>query len=73
VIANANRQGAYLRSSPGGAVIAALSEGTLVILLGEQVEAGGRMWAHVQSAGRPDGWLAAAYLAPISTQPSEER
>lgn len=69
IIANANRQGALLRQTPGGAVIGAVAEGTPVILLGDRAEVGGRVWALVIVAGRPTGWIAADYLAPVGRQP----
>ncbi len=66
VIANANSQGAYLRSTPGGPIIGAVGEGTPVILLGERAEAGGRTWAHVLAPGKPDGWIAVDYLRLVT-------
>ncbi len=69
VIASPNGQGVYLRSTPGGAVIGAVGEGTPVILLGERAEAGGRMWARVLVPGKPGGWIALDYLALIPMSP----
>ena len=69
VIANANGQGANLRSSPGGTVIGAVGEGTPVILLGERVEAGGKDWARVAVPGKPGGWIATDYLELAPAQP----
>lgn len=69
VIANANNRGAYLRGAPGGEVIGAVAEGTLAILLGERVEADGRVWVHVMVAGKPNGWIAQDYLAVVATPP----
>ena len=69
VIANANGQGANLRSSPGGTVIGAVGEGTPVILLGERVEAGGKVWARVAVPGKPGGWIATDYLELAPAQP----
>lgn len=66
VIANANNRGAYLRSAPGGEIIGAVAEGTLVILLGERVEVTGRVWVHVMIAGRPNGWIAQEYLTVVA-------
>jgi uncharacterized hydrophobic protein (TIGR00271 family) len=65
-----NNQGVLLRSSPGGTVIGAVAAGTPVILLGEQVESGGRVWAHVLVAGRPSGWIALDYLETLPAQQS---
>jgi len=69
VVSNAGSRGAYLRSTPGGTVIGAVGEGTPVILLGERAESGGRTWAHVLVPGRPTGWIAVDYLAPVPGQP----
>lgn len=70
VIANANNRGAYLRRFPGGEVIGAVAEGTLVILLGERVAADGRIWVHVMAAGKPEGWIALDYLTIIPSRPA---
>ncbi len=69
IVANENRQGAFLRREPAGEVIGAVGEGTLVILLGERRESGGRVWAKVLVAGRPVGWIATDYLALVPVQP----
>jgi uncharacterized hydrophobic protein (TIGR00271 family) len=69
VIANANGQGAYLRSSPGGTVIGAVGEGTPVILLGERVASGGRVWARVTVPGKPSGWIVLDYLELVPAPP----
>ncbi len=66
VVASPNGQGVYLRDTPNGAVIGAVGEGTPVILLGERVESGGRVWARVQVPGRPNGWIALDYLELVS-------
>ena len=68
-IANTNYRGAYLRSTPGGPVTGAVGEGTPVILLGERIESGGRLWAHILVPGKQDGWIALDYLVGVTTQP----
>jgi len=47
----------------------AVGDGTLVILLGDRQELGGRVWAQVLVAGRPVGWIATDYLAPVPGWP----
>ncbi len=69
MVANANAQGARLRSTPGGTVIGAVGEGTPVILLGDRAEFGGRAWARVLVPGRPIGWIALDYLDVQPGQP----
>lgn len=69
VIANAGTRGANLRAAPDGAVICAVTEGTLVILLGDRVEADGRAWVYVMVAGRPNGRIAEDYLSVIAAPP----
>lgn len=68
-IANTLNRGAFLRSTPGGPVIGAVGEGTPVILLGERVESGGRLWAQILVPGKQRGWIALDYLAGVTTQP----
>ncbi len=69
VVSNANQQGAYLRREPAGQIMGAVGDGTLVILLGDRQELGGRVWAQVLVAGRPVGWIATDYLAPVPGWP----
>ena len=47
----------------------AVGEGTPVILLGERIESGGRLWAHILVPGKQDGWIALDYLVGVTTQP----
>jgi uncharacterized hydrophobic protein (TIGR00271 family) len=62
VIANTGGRGVLLRAAPGGSVIGAVAEGTPILLLGEQVNSGGRVWVHVLTPGKPSGWIALDYL-----------
>ncbi len=52
-----------VRSSPNGAIIGALHNGTTVHVLNSAVDAGGRAWAYVQPQGPGRvGWVFGAYL-----------
>jgi Domain of unknown function (DUF389) len=63
-------QGALLRGAPAGDVIGSLEEGTLIEILGDPVEAKGRMWVRVRDALGREGWLAAELSATITPSPT---
>ncbi len=63
-------QGALMRGAPAGDVIGSLEEGTLIEILGDPVEAKGRMWVRVRDAQGREGWLAAELSATITPSPT---
>jgi hypothetical protein len=55
--------GLTLRTTPGGAEIGVLPEGTVVTVLeGEAVAANGFAWRLVRTAGGEEGWVAVEFL-----------
>lgn len=55
--------GVTLRTTPGGAEIVVLPEGTVVMLLeAEAIEVNGFTWRLVRTAGGQEGWVAAEFL-----------
>ncbi|WP_423226599.1 DUF389 domain-containing protein [Candidatus Amarolinea aalborgensis] len=66
VVVNTSGRGAWLRTTPGGSIAGAVTEGTAVFLLGEQIEANGRLWARVLIPRGLTGWIALDYLKLVS-------
>jgi hypothetical protein len=60
-----------IRAEPSlnGAILAGLSSGQLVVVLGEPVDADGYIWYPVQDAVAPElqGWVAAPFLSLAAT------
>jgi hypothetical protein len=65
-IANTEGQGANMRQSPSttAPVIRTLSEGTVVDVIGNETNAGGRNWRNVRDPAGATGWVASELLAP---------
>lgn len=65
-IANTEGQGANMRQSPAttAPVIRTLSEGTVVDVIGNETNAGGRNWRNVRDPAGATGWVASELLVP---------
>lgn len=61
--------GAFIREEPGGAILRSYINGTLVELLGEQVEQGGAVWVRVRIPGGELGWMDLNVLATATPAP----
>lgn len=61
-VANTNRKGIYLRSSPGGKIVGALSEGAPVLILDYDQDANGMRWIKIRDMLNRSGWIQAMYL-----------
>ena len=64
-VANTDRMGVYIRRTPRMADrIIAWPEGTVLEVIGPDVEAEGRKWKHVRDPRGNEGWVPAEYVKP---------
>ncbi|MCX6025181.1 MAG: SH3 domain-containing protein [Chloroflexi bacterium] len=70
IVWHTDGKGAFLRSAPDGDAIGSLFEGALIEILGEPIEASGRMWVLVRDAQGHEGWLAVELCATVTPTPA---
>lgn len=61
VVSNTQGEGLILRSTPGGAEITVLPEGTRLEQIGPDQDANGMTWRNVRAPDGTEGWVAAQF------------
>jgi hypothetical protein len=61
--------GVIFRSAPGGAAIGSFSDGTKLLVVGDNQQAAGRAWRNVRSPEGAVGWVATDYLSGTANAP----
>jgi hypothetical protein len=76
-VANTGGTGVRLRLEPSlkGQIVSRLPDGTVLEIVGEDKQADGYTWKNVRAPGDGRGWVAGAYVAPVTgstgtTQPA---
>lgn len=68
IVANTDGQGAYIRRSPSAEdKMKAWSEETLMLVVGDDLQAEGRLWANVMDPDGNRGWVPVDYLVSAPT------
>lgn len=70
MVANTGGEGVYIRRTPSGEdKIKAYPDGTIMLIIGNDAQAGGNLWANVRASDGTQGWAPAEYLvlAPVAS------